>query len=214
MAMDEHSLSTCTSILINMKNSIKITLLAAIAMTVTSCVKDDDTALAPFTPLVYLEDFEEAKDGTQLDIAGFTNFAETGNLYWKEEVFDKNGYTEFVANSATTDAVTAWLITPPITLGDKKRTLSFQSAQHHLAQQGNKLEVFISDNYNGTDVASATWIPLKAILPTVYNDWYKFIYSGAIDLSAYSDSVHIAFKVTIDNGASGTGYFIDNIKVY
>lgn len=197
-----------------MKNSIKITLFAAITMTVTSCVKDDDTALAPFAPLVYLEDFEEAKDGTQLDIAGFTNFAETGSLYWKEEVFDKNGYTEFVANAATTNAVTSWLITPPITLSDKKRTLSFQSAQHHLAQQGNKLEVFISSNYNGTDVASATWLPLKAILPTVYNDWYKFIGSGAIDLSVYSGNVHIAFKVTIDNGSSGTGYFIDNIKVY
>lgn len=197
-----------------MKNSIKIALLAAIAMTVTSCVKDDDTALAPFTPLVYLEDFEEAQDGTQLDIQGFTNFSETGNLYWKEEVFDKNGYTEFVANPATTDAVTSWLITPPIALGDTKRTLSFQSAQHHLAQQGNKLEVFISSNYDGTDVTSTTWIPLKATLPTVYNDWYKFIGSGAIDLSEYSGSVHIAFKVTIDNGSSGTGYFIDNIKVY
>ncbi|RWW99760.1 choice-of-anchor J domain-containing protein [Flavobacterium cerinum] len=197
-----------------MKNSIKITLLAAIVMTLTSCVKDDDTALAPFTPLVYLEDFEEAQDGTQLDIPGFTNFSETGSLYWKEEVFDKNGYTEFVANAATTDAVTTWLITPAITLGNEKRTLSFQSAQHHLAQQGAKLEVFISTNYNSTDVATATWIPLKAITPTLYNDWYKFIYSGAIDLSGHSGTVHLALKATIENGSSGTGYFIDNIKVY
>ena len=214
MAMVERFLSTCTSILISMKNSIKITLLAAITMTAASCVKDDDTALAPFTPLVYLEDFEEAQDGTQLDITGFTNFAETGSLYWKEEVFDKNGYTEFVANAVITDAITAWLVTPAITLPDAKRTLSFQSAQHHLAQQGAKLEVFIATNYNGSDVTTATWLPLKAILPTVYNDWYKFIYSGAIDLSGYSGSVHIAFKTTIDNSTSGTGYFIDNIKVY
>lgn len=197
-----------------MKNSIKIILLAFIAITATSCVKDDDTALAPFTPLVYLEDFEEAKDGTQLDIPGFTDFAETGSLYWKEEVFDKNGYTEFLANAATTNPIIVWLITPPIALGDKKRTLSFQAAQHHLAQQGANLEVFISSNYNDTSVTSATWVPLKAILPTIYNDWYKFIGSGTIDLSGYSGSVHIAFKATIDNGSSGTGYFIDNIKVY
>lgn len=214
MAMDERSLLTCTSILISMKNSIKIALLAAIAMTVTSCVKDDDTALAPFTPLVYLEDFEEAKDGTQLDIAGFTNFAETGTLLWKEEMFDRNGYAEFKADATDVNPCTTWLITPAINLSNTNRTLNFQSAQHHLAQEGSSLEVFIATNYDGSNVANATWVPLKATLPTIYNDWYKFIGSGAIDLSEYSGSIHIAFKATIDNGSYGTGYFIDNIKVY
>lgn len=197
-----------------MKNPIKIALLTAVISAMTSCVKDDDTALAPFTPLAYLEDFEEVQDNTELNIPGFTNFAETGNLLWQEQVFDKNGYTEFVANSTTTNPVSTWLITPAITLGNAKRTLSFQSAQHHLAQQGNNMEVFIATNYNGTDVTTATWIPLKAITPTIYNDWYKFISSGAIDLSGYSATVHIGFKVTMNNGSSGAAYFIDNIKVY
>lgn len=195
------------------KGIINISLLATL-LGLTSCVKDDDTQLPPYKPLLFLEDFEEAKDGTLLDIDGFTNFAETGTLFWKEEMFDRNGYAEFKADATDTNACTTWLITPPINLGNTKRTLSFQSAQHHLAQEGSSFEVLISTNYNKTDVTSATWTPLIATLPTIYNDWYKFIYSGEINLSTYSGKVYIAFKAKENNGSSGTGYFIDNIKVY
>lgn len=195
------------------KGIINISLLAVL-LGLASCVKDDDTQLPPYKPLLFLEDFEEAKDGTILDITGFTNFAETGTLLWKEEMFDRNGYAEFKADAKETTAFVTWLVTPAINLGNTKRTLSFQSAQHHLAQEGNSFEVFISTNYNGTDVTSATWIPLKANFPSIYTDWYKFINSGEIDLSSYSGNVHIAFKAKVNNGSSGTGYFLDNIKVY
>jgi hypothetical protein len=180
----------------------------------TSCVKDDDTQLPPFTSLVYLEDFEDVQDGTELNIPGFTNFAETGTILWTEEVFDGNGYTEFVANGINTEPAVTWLITPAIDLGIATRMLSFQSAQHHLAQEGNMLEVYIATDYNGTDVTSATWMPLKATFPSIYTDWYKFIYSGEIDLSGYSGQVHIAFKATMADASSGAAYFVDNIKVY
>lgn len=198
-----------------MRNGIiKAALLFTLLASIISCVKDDDTQLPPYKPLVFLEDFEEAQDGTILNIDGFTNFAETGTILWKEEMFDRNGYAEFKADATDVNPCTTWLITPAINLGNTKRTLSFQSAQHHLDQEGSSLEVFIATNYNGSNVANATWVPLKATLPTIYNDWYKFIYSGEVDLSAYSGTVHIAFKVKVNNGSSGTAYFLDNIKVY
>lgn len=183
-------------------------ILLFLVVTVWSC--DDDTSFPPYTPLIYLEDFEDAEDETILDTEGFTNAAETGTTVWHEQLFDRNGYAEFL--SVTDGISAAWLVTPAIDLGSTKRTLHFQSAQHHLPQTGSSLEVFISTDYEESDIESATWIPLQAITPTIYTEWYKFISSGEISLGDYSGIVHIAFKAT--NATTGSSYAVDNIKVY
>lgn len=189
-----------------MKYSIKLLVLLMLFM--ASC--DSDTSLPPYTPLVYLEDFEDTEDNTILNISGFTNYAEMGSSLWTEQLFDGNGYTEFLGDSGT--ASVGWLITPPIDLGITQRKLYFLSAQHHLPQEGSKLEVFIATDYNGTDINSANWIQLQAITPTIYTEWYRFISSGEISLADYSGIVHIAFRATYTT--SGSGYYIDNVKVY
>lgn len=189
-----------------MKHSIKLLVLLMLFM--ASC--DGGTSLPPYTPLVYLEDFEDAEDNTILNITGFTNYAETGTTLWTEQLFNGNGYTEFPGDSESPSA--GWLITPSINLEITKRTLHFQSAQHHLPQEGSKLEIFIATDYNGTDISSANWIKLQAMTPTIYTEWYKFISSGEISLADYSGIVHIAFKAT--HTISGGGYYIDNVKVH
>ncbi len=180
-------------------------LLITLAVLNTGC--DDDTALAPFAPVMFLEDFQEAENGTALDIAGWGNFAEDGIL-WHEETYSGNGYAAIENMSDAT--TTSWLVSPPIALNDAE-SIAFQSAQHHLSQNGNSLEAFISTDYTG-DVATATWQPLEAIVAGYGNQWYGFIHSGEVSLSAYSGTVHFAFKATI-NGQGGA-YFIDNVKVY
>lgn len=187
---------------------MKKLILLLLAFTVWSC--DDDTSLPPYTPLVYLEDFEDAEDGTILNTQGFTNIAETGTTLWTEQLFANNGYAELVSETDGTSA--AWLITPAIDLGSTKRTFHFQSAQHHIPQTGSSLEVLISTDYHNSDISSATWIPLQAITPTIYTEWYKFISSGEISLEGYSGTVHIAFKAT--HTTTGSSYAVDNIKVY
>ena len=174
----------------------------------TGC--DDATSLPPYTSLVYLEDFQDVQDNTVLDIDGFTNIAETGTTLWKEQLFDGNGYAEFL--SETDNPSATWLITPPIDLGNNDKILHFQSAQHHIPQEGSTLEVFIATDYSGTDIATANWIPLQAKTPTIYTGWYTFISSGEISLSDYSGMVHIAFKAT--QATAGSGYYLDNIKIY
>lgn len=187
---------------------MKKIILLFIAVIIFSC--DDDTSLPPYTPLVYLEDFENAEDNTVLTIDGFTNVAETGTTLWSEQIFDRNGYAEFLSEAEGSSA--AWLITPAIDLGSTKRTFHFQSAQHHLPQTGSMLEVFISTNYNESDISATTWIPLQAKTAGFYTDWYKFISSGEISLENYSGIVHIAFKAT--HTTTGSSYQIDNIKIY
>lgn len=191
-----------------MNRIFQLLIVLILAALPTAC--DDDTSLPPFTPLVYLEDFEEAEDNTILNIDGFTNSTETGISLWTEQLFDGNGYAEFLSETDTPSA--AWLITPAIDLGSTKRTLHFQSAQHHLPQEGSMLEVFISTDYNESDISAANWIPLQAKTPTIYTEWYKFISSGEIALEGYQGTVHIAFKAT--HTSAGAAYSVDNLKVY
>jgi len=174
----------------------------------TGC--DDDTSLPPYKSLVYLEDFEDVQDNTVLNIDGFSNIAETGTTLWKEQLFDGNGYAELLSETDSPSAT--WLITPQIDLGNNDRILHFQSAQHHMPQEGSTLEVFIATDYKGTDITSAHWIQIQAKTPTIYTEWYKFISSGEINLSGYTGKVHIAFKAT--HTTTGSGYYTDNIKVY
>lgn len=186
----------------------KIIYLLFIGLITIGC--DDTTSLPPYTPLIYLEDFEDVQDNTVLDIDGFTNTVETGTALWTEQLFDDNGYAEFLNETDGTSA--AWLITPAIDLGSTKRRFHFQSAQHHMPQEGSMLEVFISTDYDGTDISTANWIPLQAKTPTIYTGWYTFISSGEISLSGYSGMVHFAFKAT--QATAGSGYYLDNIKIY
>lgn len=191
-----------------MKQLLFIISLLIVIVIPISC--DDDTSLPPYTSLVYLEDFETAEDNTILNIEGFTNSTETGTMLWTEQKYDGNGYTEFL--NATDNPSAAWLITPQIDLADSTRTLHFQLAQHHMPQEGSKLEVFISTNYNGSDIAAAQWIPLQAKTPTIYTEWYKFISSGEIRLNGYQGKVYIGFKAT--HATKEAGYYLDNVKVY
>ena len=78
-------------------------------------------------------------------------------------------------------------------------------AQHHLDSEENTVEVFVSTDFDGSDVLAATWDAVAATLPTQSNSWYDFIDSGLVDLSSYSGILHVGFKVT----GSGTDQDLD-----
>jgi len=203
-----------------MKNYIKPILFTVLtAGLFTGCVGDDDFALAPFDELAYSENFEEAVDGTVLDIQGWTNFAQSGAKKWTEERFplsDGNGYAEFSTFNSGDATNVAWLVSPAINIDGTGKNISFDAAQHHLDSPSNTLEVFVSSDFNGTDVAAATWTELEATLPTQADDWYDFINSGPVSLAAYSGNIYIAFKVK-GSGTDTTldgAYQIDNLKLF
>lgn len=179
-----------------------------------SCVSDDDAVMIPFDEVAFAENFDEAVDGTVLDIADWTNYAQAGTKKWTEERFNNNGYAEFSSFGSNEASNIGWLITPGLNLDGTKKKFSFKAAQHHLTSASNTLQIFISSDFDGTDVAAATWTQLQATLPTQANDWYEFVNSGVIDLSAYSGTVHIGFKVTGNGSTLTAGYQIDNVKLF
>jgi len=164
------------------------------------------------------EDFETAVNNTDLDFVGWTNFAEAGPRVWREKIFSGNGYTEFSPFGSGSASLTAWLVTPGIDMtGLDNVYLNFKAAQHHLEMDSplNALEVFVSTDFDGTNVLAATWEPLVANLPTQANDWYEMVDSGLIDLSAYSGTVYIAFKANGSDTVTGLAgsYQVDNLKI-
>lgn len=165
----------------------------------------------------YSEDFEEAVDGTNLNIEGWVNVATEGSRVWREEAFGGNGYAEFSAFGSGNASNVAWLVSPGIDMDSHTgEIMTFRTAQHHLDvdSAANSLEVYVSTDFDG-DVTTATWIPVTVALPTQSTSWYQFISSGAVDLSGYTGELHVAFKF-IGSGTNTTldgAFQIDDLKV-
>ncbi|WP_092466188.1 DUF5689 domain-containing protein [Winogradskyella thalassocola] len=165
---------------------------------------------------IFSEDFESVTNNTNLDLPGWTNFAEAGSWIWREKTFSGNGYTEFSTFGSGNDDNIAWLVTPGFDMdAQDNEFLNFKAAQHHLESDANTLEVFVSTDYDGSDVLGATWIPVNANLPTQSNSWYEFVESGLIDLSSYTGTLYVAFKV-VGSGNDETldgAYQIDDLSI-
>ena len=170
---------------------------------------------APF----FSEDFETVINKSNLSIPGWANIVQKGALFWKGTVYSGNGYAEFNISGAKVVSNVAWLISPKIDM-DKhtNEVLTFRSAQHHLDVDSplNSLEVYVSTNFDGLNVATATWIPVLAKLPKQATPWYQFIGSGAIDLSSYKGKINIAFKYAGSgkNLALDGAFQVDNVQVF
>lgn len=213
--------------LINMKNIFfKITLLA-FSISFVSC-EEPTTELAPFKPVVYKETFntDNLQEDEYLVLTDWTSYAEVGSVQWTEQDDEDNGYIQFTTFGSTTGDVTnvAWAITPKINMDNSENeVLSFKSAAEFVTNSGNKLEVFISSDFDGANVLGATWIPINANLaglstnlPSGSPDGTLNINSGQVDLSAYTGDIYIAFKATgsSTNTNLDGSLRVDDIKIF
>jgi hypothetical protein len=170
---------------------------------------------APF----FAENFETVVANTNINLAGWANIVQTGSLYWQGSVYSGNGCAEYAISGTKVASNVGWLISPKIDLdAHTGEILTFRAAQHHLDVDSslNALDVFISNNFDGVNILSATWIPLKANLPTQATPWYQFVGSGGIDLSSYKGKVNIGFRYT-GSGKTLTldgAFQIDDVQIY
>ncbi|WPO80256.1 DUF5689 domain-containing protein [Flavobacterium sp. KACC 22761] len=170
------------------------------------------------TPL-FAEDFQSVKNNVNFVLPGWSNIVEKATKLWKSMVYSGNGYAEFNTTSTTAAENIAWLISPKINLTDYKNAiLSFRSAQHDLKVDSplNTLEVYVSTNFDGSNVTKAKWIRLEAKIPSLSTPARQFINSGGIDLSEYSGNINIAFRY-VGSGKDKTlngAFMVDDVKVF
>lgn len=185
---------------------------ADVVMNDTRCTPLD---IADFS-VIFSEDFDAGTDNSNLDFAGWTNFAEAGGELWTEQVYSGNGYAEFSSWSTGDSSNIGWLVSPGIDMdAQENEFLNFETAQHHLDSADNTLEVFVSSDFDGTNVLAATWTPVSANLASMSDSWYSFIDSGLVDLSGYTGTLHVAFKVTgsgTDSQLDGA-YHVENFSI-
>ncbi len=160
------------------------------------------------------EDFDTSTNYDDLDTPGWTNFAEEGSKIWRERVYSSDGYAEFSSYNSGDDLNIAWLVSPGIDLeAQGNEFLNFKMAQHHLESDENTIEVFVSTDFNGTDVLDATWEPVSVSLPTQANSWYAYVDSGLVNLSSYSGTLYVAFKATGNSDDLTGGFQLDDFSI-
>lgn len=101
-----------------------------------------------------------------------------------------------------------WMISPAMNFDAyMDEVMNFYNAD---AYDGPALEVFISNDYDGSDPTTATWTSLTYISSEGFFDWVS---SGDIDISGVSGTaVYVAFKFTSTSSESAT-WEIDDILI-
>ena len=156
------------------------------------------------------QDFASLSDNQDVALDGWMNVKTKGDRLWRAKEFDGNVYAQATAFQAAEAENEMWLITPSIDLAQAS-TLTFESAQAFWTHNG--LTAWISTDFDGSNVESATWEQLDAKIAGENDDWHAWIPSGSIDLSSYSGEVHIGFRYAGNNSSGTTSYRIDNVKV-
>jgi hypothetical protein len=173
------------------------------------------SAAVPF----FAENFQSVETNTKLNLPGWINLVQKGTKFWLGTLYAGNGYAEFNTTGTKVASNIAWLISPKIDMDlHTKEVLTFRSAQHHLDVDSplNSLEVYLSNDFDGLNIAKATWIPLKVVLPIQATPWYQFVGSGGIDLSSYTGKINIAFKYTGSgkNLALDGSFQVDDVQIF
>ena len=138
------------------------------------------------------------------EMNGWTFVDVEGEMNWTVASYQGNHYA--YANGYNHGANEDWCISPAFDLSAYSNpVLTFRTAKNY---NGPDLEVFFSNNYNGTNPSAATWTPLTCALSTGSWTWVE---SGAIDLSNFSgNNCYIGFKYTCEE-SSAAGWEVDDI---
>ncbi len=159
------------------------------------------------------ENFQDQVSYEDIDIEGWVNEAVTGSRKWIARDYDGNFFAQATSYQSE-EANECWLITKSINLNELSNPkLEFESAMAYWAHDG--LKVYISTDFDGSDILSASWEEINCSLAGEQNSNYEWVESGIIDLSGYSGTAYIAFQYEgDDNSGNTTTYRIDNVKVY
>jgi len=155
-------------------------------------------------------DFEDQTDFEAVAMRNWQNLAQKGNRNWQAKEFSGNLYAQATSFRDMDPEMEAWLITPKLNM-DVITTMDFESAMSFYKHDG--LTVYISVDYDGSDVNGATWVDLSPRIASEADGDNNWVPSGAVDLSAYNGIAHIAFVHVGNSATNTTSYRLDNIEI-
>lgn len=160
------------------------------------------------------EDFSSVAENTDISFEGWTNIAEAGTRKWQGKIFSGDGYAQASGYNSNLTSMVTWLITPNVKM-DQAKKLRFRTAKAYW-EHGSDLPmtVLVSSNFDGVNVAAASWTPITATLAGQSDADNAWIESGDIDLSAFmaEEKLAVAFKYT-GSGTQSTSMRVDDVYI-
>ncbi len=160
------------------------------------------------------ENFNSVTQDVDIALNGWVNIAEEGTRRWQGKVYAGDGYAQATGYNSNLSSMITWLITPPVKM-DQQKYLNFRTAKAYWEHGSDKpFTVMVSSNFDGTNIATASWTPIDATLATASDQDNTWIESGDIDLSAFipEGQISIAFKY-VGSGTKSTTFRIDDVYV-
>lgn len=162
------------------------------------------------------EDFSSVSNNMDVSLDCWTNVFTMGSRKWRGKVVGSDFYAE--ASTVSFDSGNEmWLVTPSLVYSSNMN-LSFSSAKANWVHDG--LTVWVSTNFNGSNVATANWTQVTgASIAGQADADGAWVNSGSIGLSSflpsgYTGNFVVGFKYTGNSQTNQTTtYRIDNVEV-
>jgi hypothetical protein len=155
------------------------------------------------------------ENNNPLAVTGWSNLPIEGNDPWVYGEFGGDVFAKIQGFNASGPDLETWLITPSFDISTAQ-VLTFNTIIGYAVSGHDALEVFISENFDGSNVGAATWTPLSANIADAAdaggNNFSDKVPSGEITLPTGS-TAHIAFVYTGDNSTNTTTMEVDDVKV-
>jgi hypothetical protein len=155
------------------------------------------------------------ENNNTLAVAGWSNLPQEGNDPWVFGEFGGDVFAKIQGFNANGPDLETWLITPSFNISTAQ-VLSFNTIIGYAVSGHDPLEVLISENFDGSNVGSATWTTLSANIADAAdaggNNFSDKVPSGEITLPT-GGTAHIAFVYTGDNSTNTTTMEVDDVEI-
>ncbi len=157
------------------------------------------------------EAFDDVTSNVDVALAGWQNIAVQGTRFWRGASFSGDKFASATAYNSNLTSMETWLITPSLDL-KVQRTLSFETSSGYWKHDG--LTVWVSTNFDGQNVGTATWTQLNFTLPAQDpNGYSNFVPSGNIALPISNSKGYVAFKYVGNTSTNTTTWRFDDVKM-
>lgn len=156
---------------------------------------------------IFIEGFTEEANG----LGQFTATNVVGDQVWGWD-YHEDGNAKMSGYDGGAVVNDDWLISSAIDLsGLSEASLHIYQAIAYLNDQYDQINVYISTDYDGSDIGGATWD--EVTVPNLPSENYVFVASGAIDLASYLEqTIYIAFQYLSSDSNAGT-WEVAEVKV-
>lgn len=130
-----------------------------------------------------------------INIAGWKNLTQIGNLPWVSNSGAGQVYAKISAYNTRQSEVATWLITPPIAITGSGETLTFTTQDAY--DDGAALELLVSTDYDGgNNPENFTWTKLCPNIAGGDANSFgaTFVPSGDVDLSSFTGNTYVAWR--------------------